>query len=176
MDAESVGRGSAAQDGLGPRTLLLLGAEFDQELPDLLGTGIGVRMQLESSVRVVEEAPAEDHCCPPLLRWQARNVAFADAALVVHPAPQREHQVDGRILLDVVVRQRAAVLELLAREDEPLLVGRDALLVLDSVLRCRVSSSSQKDAAIHTFKSSTVSLEVTDKQIFLPVSVWTKMP
>ena len=39
-----------------------------------------------------------------------------------------------RLLLDVVVRERAAVLELLAREDEALLVGRDALLVLDLLL------------------------------------------
>ena len=34
-------------------------------------------------------------------------------------------------LADVVVRQRAVVLELLACEDEPLLVGRDTLLGLD---------------------------------------------
>ena len=39
-----------------------------------------------------------------------------------------------RLLLDVVVRERAAVLELLAREDEALLVRRDALLVLDLLL------------------------------------------
>ena len=42
-----------------------------------------------------------------------------------------EHQVQGRLLLDVVVGEGAAVLELLAREDETLLVGGDALLVLD---------------------------------------------
>ena len=35
------------------------------------------------------------------------------------------------LLLDVVVGQRAAVLELLAGEDETLLVGGDALLVLN---------------------------------------------
>jgi len=59
--------------------------------------------------------------------------------------------VQRRLLLDVVVRERAAVLELLARKDEALLVGRDALLVLENdvlfrtvlpcwlslVLRCR---------------------------------------
>merc|ERR1712138_394148 len=50
------------------------------------------------------------------------------------PAAQAEHQVQRRLLLDVVVRERAAVLELLAGEDEPLLVGRDALLVLDLAL------------------------------------------
>merc|ERR1711970_340543 len=46
-------------------------------------------------------------------------------------ATQAEHEMERRLLLDVVVRERAAVLELLAREDEALLVRRDALLVLD---------------------------------------------
>ena len=39
--------------------------------------------------------------------------------------------MEGGLLLDVVVRKSATVLELLAGEDESLLVGRDALLVLD---------------------------------------------
>lgn len=34
-------------------------------------------------------------------------------------------------LLDVVIAQGAAILELLPREDQALLVGRDALFVLD---------------------------------------------
>ena len=42
--------------------------------------------------------------------------------------------MERRLLLDVVVRQRAAVLELLARKDEALLIRRDALLVLDLLL------------------------------------------
>ena len=44
---------------------------------------------------------------------------------------QRGPGREARTLLDVVVRQSAAVLELLASEDQALLVGRDALLVLD---------------------------------------------
>jgi hypothetical protein len=40
-------------------------------------------------------------------------------------------QVEGRLLLDVVVRKGAALLELLAGEDETLLVRGDTLLVLD---------------------------------------------
>ena len=44
---------------------------------------------------------------------------------------EAEHQVEGGLLLDVVVGEGAAVLELLAGEDEPLLVRGDALLVLD---------------------------------------------
>jgi len=39
--------------------------------------------------------------------------------------------VKGRLLLNVIVLQRAAVLELLTREDEALLVRGDALLVLN---------------------------------------------
>jgi hypothetical protein len=42
-----------------------------------------------------------------------------------------EDKVEGRLLLDVVVRKGAAVLELLASEDETLLVRGDTLLVLD---------------------------------------------
>ena len=37
----------------------------------------------------------------------------------------------GRLLLDVVVREGTSVLELLASEDQTLLVRRDAFLVLD---------------------------------------------
>ena len=39
--------------------------------------------------------------------------------------------MEGRLLLDVVVAQGAAILKLLASEDESLLVWWDALLVLD---------------------------------------------
>ena len=39
--------------------------------------------------------------------------------------------MEGRFLLDVVVRKSSAVLKLLSSEDESLLIGGDALLVLD---------------------------------------------
>ena len=42
--------------------------------------------------------------------------------------------MESRFLLDVVVRKGAAVLELLAGEDEALLIRGDALLVLDLLL------------------------------------------
>jgi hypothetical protein len=38
--------------------------------------------------------------------------------------------VEGGFLLDVVVRESPAILQLLAGEDQPLLVRRDALLIL----------------------------------------------
>ena len=37
-------------------------------------------------------------------------------------------------MLNVVIRESASVLELLAREDQTLLIGGDALLVLDLLL------------------------------------------
>merc|ERR1712241_906225 len=39
--------------------------------------------------------------------------------------------MQGRLLLDVVVRKSSSVLKLLASEDQPLLVWGDSLLVLD---------------------------------------------
>ena len=49
----------------------------------------------------------------------------------LHTTTQAEHKVKGGFLLDVVVGQGAAVLKLLARENEALLIGGNALLVLD---------------------------------------------
>ena len=49
----------------------------------------------------------------------------------LHTTAEAEHEVEGGLLLDVVIREGAAILELLAREDQALLVGGDALLVLD---------------------------------------------
>jgi hypothetical protein len=46
-------------------------------------------------------------------------------------ATKTEHQVEGGLLLDVVIRERPAVLKLLTSKDETLLVRRDTLLVLD---------------------------------------------
>merc|ERR1712022_23526 len=44
---------------------------------------------------------------------------------------QAEHQVQSGLLLDVVVLECATILELLAREDETLLIRGDAFLILN---------------------------------------------
>ena len=49
----------------------------------------------------------------------------------LHSTAKTEDKVKGGLLLDVVVGEGAAVLELLAGEDQALLVRGDALLVLD---------------------------------------------
>jgi len=47
---------------------------------------------------------------------------------------QSQNQVQGALLLDVVIRESSAVLELLAGEDQSLLIRGDSLLVLNLLL------------------------------------------
>ena len=46
-------------------------------------------------------------------------------------ATETEDEMEGGLLLNVVVRKSAAILELLAGEDQTLLIGGNTLLVLD---------------------------------------------
>ena len=52
----------------------------------------------------------------------------------LHPSTETEDQMESGLLLNVVVREGAAVLELLASEDKTLLVRGDTFLVLDLLL------------------------------------------
>ena len=49
----------------------------------------------------------------------------------LHATSKTKDQMKGRLFLDVVIRQGSAIFELLSRENETLLVGRDAFLVLN---------------------------------------------
>ncbi|XP_068010804.1 polyubiquitin-G-like [Melanerpes formicivorus] len=49
----------------------------------------------------------------------------------LHAPPQTQDKVEGGLLLDVVVGEGAAILQLLASKDQPLLIWRNAFLVLD---------------------------------------------
>src|SRR4051794_10365121 len=49
----------------------------------------------------------------------------------LHSSSQSEHQVESGLLLNVVVGQGSAILQLLSSEDESLLIGRDSFLVLN---------------------------------------------
>ena len=66
-----------------------------------------------------------DHLVAVVLLGEDAEAGLDDATT------QPQHQVEGGLLLDVVVGQGPAILQLLARKDEPLLVGGNALLVLD---------------------------------------------
>merc|ERR1712183_459206 len=77
------------------------------------------------------------------LRWES-SVAFAADHLVavvllreqrqrgiVHAATEPQHKVQRRFLLDVVIAERSTVLQLLPSENQPLLIRRNPLLVLN---------------------------------------------
>jgi len=49
----------------------------------------------------------------------------------LHTSTETEDEMEGGLLLDVIVRKGTAILKLLSSEDETLLVGWDALLILD---------------------------------------------
>merc|ERR1712113_97724 len=46
----------------------------------------------------------------------------------LHTSPQSEHEMEGRLLLDVVVGESSSILQLLSSEDQPLLIGWNAFL------------------------------------------------
>jgi hypothetical protein len=55
----------------------------------------------------------------------------------LHTAAETEDEMEGGLLLDVVVRQGAPILKLLAREDQALLVRGNAFLVCTLLERAR---------------------------------------
>ena len=59
---------------------------------------------------------------------------FIQTQAIPASVPATTEAEDRRLVLHAVVREGAAVLELLASEDEALLIRRDALLVLDLCL------------------------------------------
>jgi len=52
----------------------------------------------------------------------------------LHSSTQTQNKMKGGLLLDVVIGESATILQLLAGENQPLLVGRDAFLVLNLCL------------------------------------------
>merc|ERR1719319_454368 len=44
---------------------------------------------------------------------------------------QTQHQMQRRLLLNIIIRQRTPILELFARENQSLLLGRNSLLILN---------------------------------------------
>jgi hypothetical protein len=95
----------------------------------VLASGHGLaRVQFRKSVlpavvRLAVVAMTDDH-------GNAAGAPLARAHSLLSTAAEAKHKVQGRLFLDVVVGECAAVLELLAGKDEALLVRGDALLVL----------------------------------------------
>ena len=65
------------------------------------------------------------------LHLQSDSLASQSLHKDLHSSSQSQHKMEGRLLLDVVVRKSSSILQLLSSKDQPLLVWGDALLVLD---------------------------------------------
>jgi len=64
--------------------------------------------------------------------WYKKRVeVYARERKQLATSTKTKHEMQGALLLDVVIRKGATVLQLLAGEDQTLLVRRDTLLVLD---------------------------------------------
>jgi hypothetical protein len=90
---------------------------------------------------------------------------------------KRAHtEMEGRLLLDIVVREGPAILELLAGEDEALLVRRDTLLVLDLALDVinRITGL-DFEGDWRGMSESALRTGETEYALVLPVSVLTKI-
>jgi hypothetical protein len=57
-----------------------------------------------------------------------------DVRTDLHPATETKDKVKGRLLLDIVIRESPTVFQLLAGEDQALLIRRNSLFVLDLAL------------------------------------------
>ena len=63
----------------------------------------------------------------------SRRVVAADRASA-GTTSETEDQMEGRLLLDVVIGKSSTIFKLLAGEDKTLLIGRDTFLVLNLLL------------------------------------------
>merc|ERR1711936_728707 len=77
------------------------------------------------------EATEEEGIEPRGLDFEGDGLACEGLHEDLHTSPKTENEMEGGLLLDVVVGEGPSVLELLASKDQPLLVRGDALLVLD---------------------------------------------
>ena len=104
--------------------MLLLGVDPADHLVDVLSSSRGVELRaLDHGLADGGGGLLDFFNNGWIVEYPAGNLTMS--------ASEAQDEVKGRLLLDVVIRQGAAVLELLAGEDETLLVGGDALLVLD---------------------------------------------
>merc|ERR1712122_263236 len=73
------------------------------------------------------------HVLDGVRRLDLKGDGFAGQGLDkdLHSASQSQDKVKGRLLLNIVVRQSAAIFELFSGENQTLLIRRDSFLVLD---------------------------------------------
>jgi len=66
-----------------------------------------------------------------LLNFKSDSLSSEGLHEDLHTTTESEYEMEGRFLLDVVVRQGSTVFQLLSSKDQSLLIGWDSFLVLD---------------------------------------------
>jgi len=69
--------------------------------------------------------------CVARLNFQGDGFASQGLDEDLHASPETEHKMEGGLFLNVVVGQGASIFQLLASEDQPLLIWGDSFLILD---------------------------------------------
>src|SRR5690242_7788190 len=121
---------NAAQTTLSSLAQMLPGqSQLNAHLDLLLDVLDGVRaLNIESNgLRLHATSHPSQHSSNQVSSSHRQSL---DEDLHARATAQAQHQVQGRLLLDVVIRQSAAILQLLAGEDQALLIRGNALLVL----------------------------------------------
>ena len=101
----------------------------------LLGTNVRVVAALSLSAVgclgwELDVALTADHLIDFVLLGESCK-CWLDLELTHSTTSESEDQVESRFLLDVVIRESSSIFQLLSCEDQSLLVGWDALFVLD---------------------------------------------
>merc|ERR1711972_109648 len=96
------------------------------------GTILTQPLNLATVIHLVEAQHSKLHLLLLVLQLLGLGVRLLLALLTA--TTQTEHQVKSRLLLNVVIGKGASILQLLAREDQALLVWRDPFFILDLCL------------------------------------------
>jgi hypothetical protein len=98
----------------------------------------------------------------------------------LHSSSESEHQVESRLLLDVVVGESSSIFQLLSCKDESLLIGWDTFFVLDlsldvfnGVRWLNIKSDGLASKSLNEdLHSSSQSEDQVKSRFFLDVVVW----
>merc|ERR1712013_323727 len=89
---------------------------------------------------------------------------------------QTQHQVQRRLLLNVIIRQSAPILQLLTRENQTLLLGRDTLLILNLRLHIQSDGLSRQSLDENLHRTAAQAQHQMQSRLFLSVIVAQRTP
>jgi hypothetical protein len=92
---------------------------------------ISLDYQIDACATIERSTPAGQPSRMPERQRKSSKTTNTPMPVQLLTTTETKDQMEGRLLLDVVVRQSATILQLLTSEDQSLLVRWNALLILD---------------------------------------------